>query len=266
MGAYESSSWVVSSLLIMAVFAVITIAILWVIRKKVSHTTLRKHHDVAGYIFSIIGVLYSVILGFTVINVQERYNKAEETVHTESMIITDLYRDAIYFDEQSLISIRSNLRKYVQYVIKEEWVHPDEESRRLKADAIVHNLWQSYQRVDLQNERAKIWYQQTIPKLDRLMDARLSREFYSWDSLGSMMWTILVLGAAITVCFTFFFGLENLKMQMFMTSILAIYLSFMLYLVFSLDHVFEGAVHVTPKAFQETLAIFNRVDNYTQVN
>ena len=260
MSNYESLTWIFIAILIMVVTTCITISILWIIRKKVSHTTLRAHHDVAGYIFSIIGVLYSVILGFTVINVQERYNKAEETVHTESTIIADLYRDAIYFDEASVVSIRSNLKKYIQYVIQQEWALPGDETRRLTADGILQDLWQSYQLVDLQSDRSKIWYQQTIPKLDRLMDARLAREFYSWDSLSHMMWTILILGAAITICFTFFFGLENLKMQMFMTSLLTIYLTFMLYLVFSLDHVFEGAVHVTPKAFEETLSIFDRLD------
>ncbi len=95
------------------------------------------------------------------------------------------------------------------------------------------------------------------------MDARLAREFYSWESLTPIMWTILVLGAVITVGFTFFFGLENLKMQMFMTSLLTIYLTFMLYLVFSLDRAFEGTVHVTPKAFEETLAIFKRLDAHS---
>ena len=263
MSAYVSSSWILSSILIMAIFAVIATAILWLIRTRVSHIVLRQHHDVAGYIFSIIGVLYSVILGFTVINVQERYNKAEETVHTESTIIADLYRDAVYFDEESLVSIRTNLKNYVNYVIEQEWAEPADETRRLKADEILQSLWRSYQYVHLQSVRDKIWYQQTIPKLDRLMDARLAREFYSWDSLNPMMWTILVLGAALTIGFTFFFGLENLKMQMFMTSLLTIYLSFMLYLVFSLDHVFEGAIHVTPKAFEETLAIFDRLDRYS---
>jgi hypothetical protein len=260
MGSTISSSWIFSAILMMLLFTVIILALLWVIRTKVSHTTLRQHHDVAGYIFSIIGVLYSVILGFTVINVQERYNKAAETVHTEATILADLYRDAIYFDEASLVSIRSNLKKYVEYVIEQEWAHPSDETRRFKANTILQNLWTSYQFVDLQSERAKIWYQQTIAKLDQLMNARLSREFYSWDSLSPMMWTILVLGALITIGFTFFFGLENLRTQMLMTSLLTIYLTFMLYLVFSLDHVFEGSVHVTPKAFQENLSIFNRLD------
>ena len=261
MHTYESSSWILSSILVIIPITGLSLAVLWIIRKNVSDATLRKHHDVAGYIFSIIGVLYSVILGFTVINVQDRHNKADETVYAEATIITDLYRDAVYFDKVSLPAIRANLRKYVEYVIQKEWNHPGDQTRRMRADAILQELWKSYEGVNLQNERTKIWYQHTISKLDHLMDTRLAREFYSWQNLSSMMWTILILGAVITISFMFFFSLENLRLQMLMTSLLTIYLAFMLYLVFSLDRVFEGSTHVTPRAFEESLSIFDRLDH-----
>lgn len=260
MHSYVSYSWVFPSLLIIVPITLLTVGLLWVVRKNVSDKTLRKHHDVAGYLFSIIGVLYSVILGFTVINVNERFNKADETVSTEATIMTDLYRDAVYFDQASLTSIRTNIRKYVDYVIHEEWGFPGDQIRRMHADDILQDLWKSYEDVDLQNEKAKIWYQQTIEKLDLLMNARLAREFYSWQNLSSMMWTILIVGAIITTCFMFFFGLENIRLQMLMTSLLTIYLTFMLYLVYTLDHVFEGPVQVTPRAFEESVSVFDRLD------
>src|SRR5690242_7230376 len=98
---HESFSWIFPSIFLIVFITLLFLIIFWIVRKKVSDVILRKHHDVAGYLFSIIGVLYSVILGFTVINVQQRYNKADETVYTEATIMTDLYRDAIYFDKTS---------------------------------------------------------------------------------------------------------------------------------------------------------------------
>ncbi len=260
MNNYESFHWIFSALLVIIPSTLVTLVLLWIVRKNVSRAKLHKHHDVAGYLFSIIGVLYSVILGFTVINVQERYNRADETVQTEATIVTDLYRDAIYFDAKSVALIRANLKKYVTYVIDQEWGVPHDAVRRLKADEMLQDLWRGYETVELENDRSKIWYELTIAKLDHLMEIRLAREFYSWETLSDMMWTILILGAVITICFMFFFGLENLRMQMLMTSLLTIYLAFMLYLVFSLDHVFEGTVHITPQAFKETLLIFERLD------
>lgn len=263
MEIFSSTSWIFASTLIVIPIVLVSLATLWIFRKYVSAETLRKHHDVTGFTFSIIGVLYSVILGFTVINVQDRHNQADETVRIEATMITDLYRDAAYFDSPIQMEIRSSLRHYVNYVVNEEWAHPQNLERRLNADAILQQIWKSYESIDLELDITKIWYQQTITKLDRLMDARLSREFYFRDHLSSMMWAVLLSGAVVTVCFMFFFGLDNLPMQMLMTGLLVGYLAFMLYLVYSLDHVFKGANHITPKAFEDTLVIFDRLDQLT---
>jgi hypothetical protein len=260
MALLESTSWVFSALLVVVPSILICLIVLWIVRKTISAAALRKHHDVAGYTFSIVGVLYSVILGFTVINVQERYNVAAETIHTEAAMMADLYRDAVYFDLPSRSAIRSSLRKYVQYVIQEEWDLQRKKIWSYDADTTLQNLWNSYEEVDFQNEKTRIWYEQTIAKLDRLMNARLAREFCSWEHLSSMMWSVLLCGGIITICFMFLFGLENLRMQMLMMTLLSGYLSFMLFLVFSMDHIFQWSPHLQPKAFQNALVLFDRLD------
>ena len=256
-------SWLLSSIWAMLPPILIVLAVLWWIRKKVSIEALRKHHDVVGYTFSIVGVLYSVILGFTVVNVQEHYNKAEETVRTEATMIADLYRDASYFDDLSCMTIRTNLRVYLQYVLNEEWALPYDQIRRERADTILQNLWRSYEGIDLGSEKTKIWYGQMISKLDRLMDARLAREFSSWEHLSSMMWAILIVGAFVVVCFMFFFGLENFRVQVLITVFLTGYLTFILYLVYSLDYAFHGPMKITTQSLEETQIVLDRLDQQT---
>ncbi|HAB99486.1 MAG TPA: hypothetical protein DCE71_06670 [Parachlamydiales bacterium] len=46
---------------------------------------------------------------------------------------------------------------------------------------------------------------------------------------------------ARTISFMFFFGLERLNIQMFMTSLFTDYISFILCPNFSLHHIFEGS-------------------------
>jgi hypothetical protein len=215
---------------------------------------------VAGFTFSIIGVLYSVILGFTVINVQDRYNRAVETIHKESMILADLYRDAEFFQPASRDSIRLHLKGYVNYVTKEEWFTQKQKNMRFKAESSLAKIWNDYYNIELDSDKTKIWYEQSISKLDELMNARLAREYSSWEHLGSMMWSLLIIGALITISFMFFLGLENLRTQMLMTSLLAGYLSFMLYLVFSLDHVFLGPEGIKPVAFEQVFTLFEHWD------
>jgi hypothetical protein len=258
---FESPSWVFSSMLVVIPSIVACLLAVWLVRKNVLAETLRKHHDVAGFTFSIIGVLYSVILGFTVINVQDRYNKTVETIHQEATVLLDLYRDAEFFLPESRDAIRSDLKSYLTYVLKEEWAQQTKRNLRILAHKTLSRLWDDFYNIDLKTDKIKIWYEQTIGKLDALMNARLSREFSSWEHLGSMMWSLLLIGALFTVCFMFFFGLENIRMQMLMTSLLAGYLSFILYLVFSLDHVFQGPEGIKPVALEQVFSLFEQWSN-----
>lgn len=205
-------------------------------------------------------MLYSVILGFTVINVQNRYIKAEENIQTEALILADLYRMAAYFPEQGKQDVRSVLRKYVSYISKEEWENVENKNIHVNAQAVMDQIWNAYYAVNPADQKTWVWYEQSIGKLDDLMNARLSRQFNSWAHLSTMMWTLLLVGAAITICFMFFFGLENIRSQMLMTALLAGYLSFMLYLVFSLDHVFKGPEAIKPSALQEVTTLFDSWD------
>lgn len=215
----------------------------------------------AGFTFGIIGVLYSVILGFTVINAQNRYNDVVQNIHTEAVVVADLYRDAAFFPEAGRDAIRKSLRNYVDYVVKVEWWLPVEKNVPIKTQRVMEEIWKSYYSVDLQNEKMNIWYNESIGKLNVFMNARLSRQFNSWEHLGDMMWSILIIGGLVTICFMFFFGLENIRTHMLMTALLAGYLSFILFLVFSLDHVFKGPQGVKPTALEQVATLFDEWDN-----
>lgn len=256
----ESSSWVLSSLFIVLSATLLCLGILWIVRKKLSRTELKKSHDVAGFTFSIIGVLYSVILGFTVINVQNRYNVVLESIHTEAILLADLYQDAVYFSPDEQTAIRTSLRNYITYVVNEEWWQSGDKTIDMKARSHIRDIWNSYYKVQLKNEKMTLWYTESISKLNSLLNARLTRQFNSTVHLGGMMWSLLIVGAVITICFMFFFGLENTRSHMLMTALLAGYISFMLYLVYSLDNVFKGPQGIQPVALEQVNALFNQWD------
>ncbi|MBX7066399.1 MAG: DUF4239 domain-containing protein [Parachlamydiales bacterium] len=261
MSLFESPSWIFSALLVVVPTILICSEILILVRKWIPVQDLKANHDVAGFTLGIVGVLYSVILGFTVVNVQSRSNDVAQTIHTEAICIADLYREAAFFNPEGRDAVRKSLRDYVQYVIQKEWGHPKSKKIDLDVQKIMEKIWNSYYQVSLSDEKMKIWYQESIGKLDSFLNARLARQFSSWERLGGMMWTILISGALITICFMYFFGLERLRAHIIMTALVAGYISFMLFLVFSLDNVFHGPQGIQPVAYNEIIELFNEWDN-----
>lgn len=257
---FETPSWILSSLLVVIPSILIFLLVLWLLRQWLPAELLKENHDVAGFTFGIIGILYSVVLGFTVVNTQNRYNEVQHTIHTEAVTLADLYRDAAFFSAPSQNEIRTSLRQYVNYVIQKEWPLPSKKKIRIETQDMMEKIYNSYYAVPLSDEKTSIWYNESISKLDTFMNARLTREFSSWEHLGAMMWTLLILGGVITVGFMFFFGL-SLRTHMIMTALLTGYISFMLYLVYSLDNVFQGSEGIKPTALEQVLDLFDHWDS-----
>jgi len=251
------NSWVFSTLVVVTVAVLLSLAALVWVRKKVSIERLRKDHDAAGFTFSIIGVLYSVILGFMVVNVQDRYREAEKNVREEANLLVAMYHDATAFSNSETVRIRAALRSYVQSILDGQWKGTKDGTLPIEQHA---HLWDSYYPVNVTDAKTQVFFEQATEQLDRLMDMSLNREFSAQEHLGSMMWTLLILGAVITTGFMLFFGLEDFKIQLMMTGLLGGYLAFILYLVVSLDHVFTGPMAVKPVVFEKTVQVFDELD------
>src|SRR5262245_40203085 len=117
----ENMPWVWGVLLAVGLFVSFAIGGLLLVRRSVKRKHLQAHHDVAGFVFANLGVLYSVLLGFTVVNVQQRFDKVKEITQLEAGFLAELYRDAEMFSSTDSEAIRSGLRGYAESVINEEW-------------------------------------------------------------------------------------------------------------------------------------------------
>ena len=255
---FESPSWILSCAIVVTVSVLVALFALHWIRKHVPTESLQKNHDLVKCCLGMLGALYSIILGFTVVNVQDRYNKAFETVQTEAITLVDLYREASLFTEKE--TIRKSLRDYVDYVIREEWVFLKKHMIHPHTYKFIAKIWNAYYSVDLSDQREQIWYQESINRLNNFLDARLAKHFSSSNHLGSMMWTLLIFGGLINICLLLFFSFESAKNQRLIVALPVAYLAFMLNMVYSLDNVFQGPQGIKPVAFQEAIELFDRWD------
>ena len=93
-----------------------------------------------------------------------------------------------------------------------------------------------------------------IKQLDTITKSRRTRVHLSGGIVPNMMGYVLIIGAALTIIFTFFLGAENLAAQVSMIGILAIFMS--LLMIISFDHPFTGPVHIGPEALKDLLKTF----------
>jgi hypothetical protein len=236
-----------------ACFIIITFSSILFIRRHIHPKDLKAHHDVAAVVFANIGVLYSVLLGFTVVNVQQRFDKIRENTQIESGYLVDLYRNAEVFEEKDKTAIRKALIDYAENVVKIEWPKMSEYYVNWLGDKHLHDLWQAYYAVEATSTKQQQWYDLSISKLNSLMSARLARMLGSRESLGDEMWAMLIVGAFTMATFICFFGLDNLMSHLLMAGFLSTTTGFLLFLIYSLDTAFSGSLSISPDAMESFL-------------
>jgi hypothetical protein len=249
--------WYYAGTIIVAFFMLLSVGILWVTHQIFSSQTLKSSHDVAGYTFGIIGVIYGVLLGFTVVEANNHFHEAEENIIHEAALLSELFRDATVFPEAK--QIRKVIHDYAVSVHDKEWQMMASQQESEEARGLYDQIWNTYTKLNPTTDKEKIWYQESLSKLNDLSMQRINRLFAMERSFGSLMWTLLIAGGIVTISFMCFFYADNQIAQSLMTVLLSGTIAFMLFLIMSLEGVYAGDVRVMATPLERVIQRFDAV-------
>jgi hypothetical protein len=234
------------------------VAGLLLVRRWVTVDVLERHNDVAGFIYAVIGVLYAVMLGFTAIIVWERFDKAHAEVENEANQLGDLFRDAQTFPDDVRRELETKLRSYTRLVVEKEWPAMAEGKSSPEAWDAYNQLWQTYYRFRPQNEDERVWYTQSLTRLNQLGDHRRLRLLSSRSGgIPTVMWGVLLGAGAIAIGFSFLFGTKNTAAQVLMTAGLAMTIALVVLSILALQQPFAGITYIEPDAFDQLMDILD---------
>ncbi len=238
-------------------FSVLGLAL---VRKRVSPSTLREHHDVAGFILAIVGVIYAVLLAFVVLVVWEEYNDADVFAAREANAIVDVYRIAPGLPTQSKIKLRADVREYAQKVVQKEWPLMAYGKADDTTSRILDRMWADCTHTLTPKPNQAVLLAQVVDRLTDVSDNRRMRLLASRTGVPNLMWLVLVFGAAATIAFTFYFGIERFSIQAGMTAILAAIIALVLVLISALNYPFTGDLSIQPEAMKIAIERYKTID------
>jgi hypothetical protein len=223
------------------------------VRRKISVETLKKHHEVAGFIIGVLGAVYAVLLAFVAVAVWNQFEAADATVVQEANYLNDLSHMALGFQLPVQQRVHESLRAYVRAATDEEWETMSRGEAGSGTQAAMEQIWQTYREIEPQTERENAMYAESLASLNGLSDSRRLRLHASQNDVPLIVKVLLWGGGLMTLAFTYFFGVENMRAQALMTAALATVLSFVLFLIVVLDNPFHGSVRVSPEPLQQSL-------------
>jgi hypothetical protein len=235
---------------------------LYLTRRLIPPATLRKHHDVAGFISAILGVIYGVLMAFVVFVVWTHFDTARVAVESEADCTSDLYRMAYGFPADTQNQIRNDLNYYVQSVIDDEWPAMAAGHSSPATERALDRLWVTYSAMNPATSREVTLYQESISRLNDLSNSRRERIIASRSGVPALMWFTLIFGGLATIVFTYFFGAENGRAQAGMTILLTALIALVLFLICALDYPFKGDMAIRPQAFHASQRRFNAIQTH----
>jgi hypothetical protein len=217
----------------------------------------QQHNDVAGFIYAVLGVAYAVLLGLVLIAVWEQWETAKITVDDEASEVAEVFWVADRLPQPEGRHIQELARSYAQVVVEEEWPLMEKGKASPKAWAILDDIRDSIQRLDPSTDAQQVLYDQGLERVHQLADARGERLLEAQEGIPGILWVVLLIGGALTIGFTYLFGLENNTTHTLMVAALALVICLILFTVAALNYPFRGDVRVGPDAFEQVLGRFD---------
>lgn len=222
---------------------------------------LSEHHEVAGFLMGVVGVLYSVVLGFLVGTVWTSFAAAQQTSDLEAGYVADVFNYAAQLPPSQAHPLQRLIAQYAIAVKSEDWSKPSSESNvttgRLLARA-VHIA--TTVPPSPQSESAAQLLQSTtirdslLSSLRGIGDSRRLRVVQSGSHLPAGMLEALILGAVMVVAFSFFFGVRSYVKQMTMTALLTGSIGLFFGLIIELSTPYSGGIVVSRDAWSVVIA------------
>ena len=239
------------------IFGGVALAVLGLllVRRTLHRRDLRETQVVAGYLLSVVGTLYGVILGLIVVDSMGKFEDAQLTTEQESNALADIVLLAYQLPEESKANINGMALAYARSVIEVEWPRMGEGKTSPETQQLAIDLVKSITAFEPRTNREQTLYDAQVSAATQFWNSRRTRVVLAGQGTPRLEWAVLLVGGVITVMFTYFFKVDHQKLQAFMTAMLSTVIALNLYLVLMFDYPYSGDVRVHPDGFRASRAI-----------
>jgi hypothetical protein len=239
--------------LVVGVTTLAAMVVTGLVRRIVGFERLVSNNEVAGFKFAVLGVVYAVLLGFSVITVWEKFKDAQDDVTSEASSAAAIYRLTGGIENTYRPAIRAAIQNYLTMVLTREANTMETGKADVSTNLALNSLYGATLASKPTGVEDSDVFQAMLGELHTLADARRGRLELSVGAVPSIMWAILFGGAILTIAFALFFGTKNGTAQVIMAGMLAAVIFMSLFIVININYPFTGELKVSMEPLEYTL-------------
>ena len=219
----------------------------FLVRSHVAFDTLQANNEVAGFKFATVGMLYGVLLAFAVLVVWGELNDAQGNVASEAGAAATMFRLANGMEAEAGASVHAAMSAYLDSAIREDWPAMERGGESAATSGGLDRVYAALLAYEPVAAGDAALLAESLRQADVLTQARRARIVVADGVVPGVIWFVLLLGALVTVAFTFFFGTPNIRAQMWMTGALSLLICSCLLIIVAIDRPFAGIIRLDPE-------------------
>lgn len=203
-----------------------------VVRKSFSRQQLESCHEVGGFLLSVVGTLYAILVGLIVVNSQAKVDLASQMAVSEANMLSNIYHLSNTFKQPTRHSIHKHIHEYAVAAVEQDWSKVELGKEKEATIPAYQGLWKDITSYVPHEDNESQAYATMLGNIQELSESRKYRMISARNGLSTVLWCVLIAGGAMIVLFTYFFFVESLVAQSIMTAFVAIFLSLNVYLIY----------------------------------
>jgi hypothetical protein len=210
------------------------------IHKFYHYEHLEQYHNVTSYIFNAYGLLYAVVIAFVVYINWSDYNNAQESFYNEANHISNIFHVVQGFQEPLKTDLMKSIVNYTDNIYTSEIAEMKEGKYTYEGNTVYTKIWDDFLKIDVKKLDNPVLYEQSFLEFNKISEARRFRFFYLNNTIPKIIWVVMLLGCIFSFSFSFFFGMRSKFPYLLLVIGFTFINILLLYLIFVLDHPYEG--------------------------
>jgi hypothetical protein len=225
-----------------------------ILRSRLHEKSRAEAGRTAAVMLGVLANIYAVLIAFVIVQGWSNLQQAQTYVDAQATALTQIRENTKVLDRTDEVPIDNALDDYARSVLTHDFASMEENGTRSPiTTARLDDLFRSIRLVKPEGHAQTAFYDQTVSRLDNIVEARQSAVTASDGSLPGPLYVLLALGGLVVVVMACALNSEHRKSHLIIVGSIACVIAFMLAIVVSFDHPFTGGIAVTDRPIKTFL-------------
>ena len=206
--------------------------------------------EFSGAMLQAVMVFYGLAVALIAVSVWQSYSDVAKITSQEATTLAALYRDVTSYPEPIRPQLQKGLRDYVDQIIHRAWPLQERGQTPTEGVEMMNRFQGILDKFEPASEGQKILHAETLRAYNQVIQARRFRLDAVKTGLPGILWFIIIAGAFISLTSSFFFKVEDGRLQGIQIVLLASFIGLVIFMILALDRPFRGDLGLRPGPYQ----------------